>query len=152
MSVHHLEVSRIANIALSKANAGPHKKITVALEKAWDMVNYKRLLGDCGEDIASAEHYLFCRYFTAKMGALAVIAIKSAATVYDALKAMGITYREGTCAPSKLSPQQLEWREQGFWDGFKDHWGYNKLGTLKAPPVPNQSLLRKVILPLPELP
>lgn len=137
MSVTHAKVSKFVRDALVRVNLDTRfRSVEDAIESAWTSVNAMRLNGDCGEDLAAAEHYLYCRYLVATHGIWILPILESMSTFYDLAKLLGLTYSEGSCPPSPPSIADSNWKARGARDGVEDYFGFTKLGSLTAPRTP----------------
>jgi len=136
MAVHDLAVQRIVNVALANVNKKHFGKVDKAVEAAWKKVNSIRLQGNCRDDYAAAEHYLYCRYLIATWGPMYVPVLDAMSSFYDALKLIGVTYREGTCPPSPVSFADSAWKTMGEQDGLSDYLGFTSVGALSVISTP----------------
>jgi len=137
MSVNNDYVSIIINRALDTVNRdSSYASVEDAVGAAWKDVNAQRLNGRCDEDIAAAEHYLFCRYLIAANGVWLLPILAAMSNFYDLLKLLGIEYSEGSCPPSPPSIADSNWKTRGASDGTADYFGFTWLGHLRAPSSP----------------
>jgi hypothetical protein len=138
MSVDDAKVSAIINNALDVSNRNLlFTKVADAVESAWTSVDARRLQGDCDEDLAAAEHYLFCRYLIARYTPLYLPLLEAMSNFYDLGKRLGIGYQEGTCPQSRPSISDSRWKARGASDGSADSLGMTRLGHLGAPSDPS---------------
>lgn len=137
MAINHLTVSRFVNRELARVNRDRSiTSVEDAVKEAWRNVNWKRLSGDCSENLGAAEHYLFCRYLTSRHGFWILPMIEAADTFYNLSKLVGIDLREGTCPPIPVSMKDQEWKARGARDGLSDYLGFTSLRRLSAPSTP----------------
>lgn len=83
-----------------------------------------------------AEHYLPCRYLTARHGFWVLPMIEAADTFHNLNKLIGIEFREGSCPPIPVSMKDQEWKGGAPRDSLSDYLGLTRLGHLSAPGTP----------------
>jgi hypothetical protein len=103
---------------------------------AWRKVNQIRLAGNCDDELAAVEHYLYTRFLVATYGPLIYFVIYGMDSFYRILKVARTINpyiplpQEGPCPPSPNSFADWRWTQTGIEDGWDDFWGLSDLSTL----------------------
>jgi hypothetical protein len=141
MAIEHRRVSAWINAFLDVENRNPHRAVKAALNAAWKSINGQRLDGNCDENVAVAEHYLYARWLISEYSIAMLPIVEAGHLHYSLLKEMGVPVpTEGECAVSRVSIEDFQWTARGASDGSADWLGMSRLGHLGAPREPSPGL------------